>query len=225
MGNLNCFFIVTILWVFSVCLHEFGHAWAAYRGGDYTVRDKGYLTMNPIHYVHPVTSLLLPVVFLMLGGIGLPGGAVYIERHLLRSRGWDCWVSLAGPAMNVVLIVVIALGFKLGLIPYESGHIATYSMAFLLQLQISALLLNLLPVPPLDGFQAIAPWLPEHVRERMVAAANHTMLILFVALWYVEPLNHAFWDAVNGICSAVGVSPRLAAQGYFAFKFWEHRGF
>jgi Zn-dependent protease len=225
MDNLNCFFIVTILWIFSVCLHEFGHAWAAYRGGDYTVRDKGYLTMNPFKYIHPVYSLLMPVVFLMLGGIGLPGGAVYIERQLLRSRAWDCWVSLAGPAMNVALILLIGLGFKAGVIPYESGHIASYSMAFLLQLQISALLLNLLPLPPLDGFQAISPWLPHEVRERMLAASNYTMLILFVALWHIDPLNQAFWDAVNWISSAMGVGHELAREGYFAFRFWDQREF
>jgi Zn-dependent protease len=51
---MECFFIVTALWVFSVCLHEFGHAYVAYRGGDYTVRDKGYLTLNPLHYTHPL---------------------------------------------------------------------------------------------------------------------------------------------------------------------------
>jgi Zn-dependent protease len=225
MGNLNCFFIVTILWVFSVCLHEFGHAWVAYRGGDYTVRDKGYLTMNPIHYVNPITSVLLPVVFLMLGGIGLPGGAVYIERQLLRSRAWECGVALAGPAMNVALIVLIALGFKAGFIPCESGHIATYSMAFLLELQISAVFLNLIPIPPLDGFQALAPWLPEEVRERMAAASNYSLFILFLVLWNVHPLNRAFWDSVQWTCAALGVNPILAAEGHFAFRFWDHRGF
>src|SRR6185295_10114833 len=109
-----CFLIVVILWVFSVCLHEFGHAWVAYKGGDYTVRDKGYLTLNPIHYTHPVLSLVMPVVFMILGGIGLPGGAVYIERHLLRSRAWETAVALAGPAMNLPLVFIIALGFKIG---------------------------------------------------------------------------------------------------------------
>src|SRR5437667_67761 len=98
----------------AVCIHEFGHAWAAYRGGDYTVRDKGYLTLNPLHYTHPVYSLLMPVVFMMLGSIGLPGGAVYIERHLLKSRAWDTWVSLAGPAMNVPMVLIISLCFKIG---------------------------------------------------------------------------------------------------------------
>src|SRR5207302_4334809 len=142
---MECFIIVTVLWIFSVCVHEFGHAWAAYCGGDYTVRDKGYLTMNPLKYTHPVYSLLMPALFMMMGGIGLPGGAVYIERHLLRSRGWVTWVSLAGPAMNLLLAVIIALLIKLVFLPRYPDHAVTYGMAFLLQLQISAILFNLIP--------------------------------------------------------------------------------
>src|SRR5262249_25868997 len=93
--NLVCFFIVTVLWIFSVCLHEFGHAIVAYYGGDTSVREKGYLTFNPLKYTHPVYSLLMPVIFMMLGGIGLPGGAVYINDQALRSRQWRTAVSLA----------------------------------------------------------------------------------------------------------------------------------
>ena len=80
------FIIVLVGWVFSLCLHEFSHALVAYYGGDTTVREKGYLTFNPLKYTHPVYSLLLPLLFLVLGGIGLPGGAVYIETWRLRSR-------------------------------------------------------------------------------------------------------------------------------------------
>ncbi len=72
----------------SLCLHEFGHALAAYLGGDTSVRDAGYLTLNPLKYSHPLLSIIMPVLFLMMGGIGLPGGAVYINRHALRSSTW-----------------------------------------------------------------------------------------------------------------------------------------
>jgi Zn-dependent protease len=218
--NLECFLIVTVLWIFSVCLHEFGHAWVAYQGGDDTVKEKGYLTMNPLHYTDPVFSILLPVVFLLMGGIGLPGGSVYINRHLLRSRAWDTAVSLAGPAMNVILILLIALLFKAGVIPSDPSKLATISMAFLLQLQVSALLLNLLPVPPLDGFQALAPWMqPEH-RERMLQASNVTFFALFLALAYVSPVNHAFWNAVHGVCDFLGVPQEWGLEGYRAYRFW-----
>jgi Zn-dependent protease len=218
---MEVFLIVTVLWIFSVCLHEFGHAWAAYRGGDTTVKEKGYLTMNPIHYTHPIYSLVMPVVFMMLGGIGLPGGAVYINRHLLRSRGWDTWVSLAGPAMNLPLIILIALGFKLGFLSNDPGNLASISLGFLLQLEVSAVILNLIPVPPLDGFQALAPWLPEDIRERAFAFSNQGMFILFLALWYIQPLNHGFWTLVFSITEALGVSRDLGFAGWHAFRFWE----
>ena len=74
-SDMEVFIIVTVLWIFSVCLHEFGHALVAFYGGDETVKDKGYLTMNPLRYTHPVLSILMPVVFMVMGGIGLPGGA------------------------------------------------------------------------------------------------------------------------------------------------------
>ena len=85
---MECFIIVTVLWIFSVCIHEFGHAIVAYWGGDHTVKDKGYLTLNPLRYANPVMSLLIPLVFLAMGGIGFPGGAVYINTQALRGAGF-----------------------------------------------------------------------------------------------------------------------------------------
>jgi Zn-dependent protease len=219
--ELQCFFIVTVLWIFSVCLHEFGHAWVAYRGGDFTVAAKGYLTMNPLRYTHPLYSLLMPLVFMALGGIGLPGGAVYIDRSLLRSRAWETAVSLAGPAMNVLLIVLLGAAFRTGLVPPDSSNLATISLAFLLRLQVYALILNLLPVPPLDGFQAIAPWLPDDVRERLYGFANTGLFLVFLVLWFVPPVAEAFSAMVTAVCDVAGVERRWAALGYRAFRFWE----
>ena len=218
---MECFLIVTVLWVFSVCLHEFGHALAAYYGGDHTVRDKGYLTLNPLRYTHPVYSFIMPVLFMMLGGIGLPGGAVYIERDLIRSRAWDTGISLAGPAMNLVLVLLLSLCFKTGLVSNDVATLGSVSLAFLLQLQLSAILLNLVPVPPLDGFQAIAPWLPPDLRHRMFAMANQGTLILFGALWFIQPLNNAFRHAVFVASEALGVNPELGIFGAQQFRFWD----
>jgi Zn-dependent protease len=215
------FLIVVVVWVFSVCLHEFGHAWVAYKGGDDTVVEKGYLSMNPVHYAHPVTSFLLPMLFMVVGGIGLPGGAVYINKHLLRSRNWETWVSLAGPAMNLALVIVLTLLLRAVFIPRYPDHGVTYALAFLLQLQISAILFNLIPVPPLDGFQAIEPWLPGEWKEAIMPVAANGMFILFLVFWYVEPVNHAFWHTVFGISDFLGVDPWLGAQGYREFRFWE----
>lgn len=219
---MECFIVVTVLWVFSVCLHEFGHAAAAYCGGDYTVKDKGYLTLNPLHYVHPVYSLVIPVVMMIIGGIGLPGGAVYIERHLLRSRAWDTWVSLAGIAMNLVMVLLISLVFKTGLLQNDPANLASVSLGLLLLLEVSAILLNLIPLPPLDGFQAIAPWLPSDIRDRMYAMSNFGPWILFIALSYDGPISRVFWHLVFSITHFLGVDPYMSyVVGMHAFRFWE----
>jgi Zn-dependent protease len=217
----SCFLIVVVGWVFSVCLHEFGHAWVALKGGDYTVEEKGYLSMNPMHYLHPVTSFLLPMLYLAMGGFGLPGGAVYINRHLLRSRGWDTGVSLAGPAMNLILAIVLTLLLRLVFIPHFPETVATNALAFLLVLQISAILFNLIPVPPLDGFQALAPWLPGEWEEAIMPLASNGLFVLVLVLWYVPAANHAFWSTVYGITDILGVDRNFAINGLIQFRFWD----
>jgi len=213
---MQVFLLVTVGWVFSVCLHEFGHALVAYKAGDYTVREKGYLTLNPIHYTDPFYSLLMPLIFLFLGGIGLPGGAVYINDHLLRSKGWRTGVSLAGPAMNVLLAASLCIPFWLGFVDPRFGP----GLAFLIELQISAVVFNLLPVPPLDGFRAISPWLPDETCERLMQQSNLLIWILFLAMWYVKPLNEGFWSLVHGVLSLLGVDYELALYGWREFQFW-----
>ena len=215
-----CFFIVPVLWIFSVCLHEFGHAIVAYYGGDTSVREKGYLTFNPLKYTHPVYSLLMPVIFMMLGGIGLPGGAVYIDDHALRSRHWRTAVSLSGPAMNILLIGVLWLPFGAGWLEQSRSSVAAYSLAFLIQLEISSVLLCLLPVPPMDGFRAISPWLPEEITERLLAQSSMFLWGLFLIFWYVPAANSAFWDVVFAVSNTLGIDPRLGYTGLREFQFW-----
>ncbi len=218
--NLACFFIVTVLWMFSVCLHEFGHAIVAYYGGDTSVREKGYLTFNPLKYTHPVYSLLMPVILMMLGGIGLPGGAVYIERDRLRSRQWEAAVSLAGPAMNVLWVLVLCLPFWTHWIPDGSHSLPAISLGFLIRLEISAVLFNLLPIPPLDGFQAISPWMPEETRSRLMAQSNVFLGALILVMWNVPAVNDYFWTLVSDITQTLNIDPRLAWLGRREFQFW-----
>jgi Zn-dependent protease len=218
---MECFYIVMVGWVFSVCLHEFAHACVAYKGGDYSVREKGYLTFNPLKYTDPFFSIFLPILFLLIGGIGLPGGAVYIDRSLLRSRAWDSAVSLAGPAANLILMLIIGALFKFGAVEPDPAHLGAVSLAFLLHLQISALILNLLPIPPLDGFGAIAPWLSESARRRGYEYASACFFALFIALSFVPTVNAAFWGSVFALDEMFGVDRDLIRVAWRTFRFWD----
>ena len=101
-------------------------------------------------------------------------------------------------------------------------NMASVSLAFLLQLEVSAILLNLIPIPPLDGFQAIAPWLPLEWRERLFSWSQVGQWILFLALFLVEPVNDAFWHVVYIISNFLGVSPYIGRHlGYEHYRFWQ----
>lgn len=205
-------------WIFSLCLHEFSHAIVAYQGGDYTVKDKGYLSLNPLKFMHPGLSIGLPLFFLLIGGIGLPGGCVYIERHLLRSRGWDCMVSIAGPIANLGLAIVLSLPFSLGFVEYTTDNPLWNAIAFLVMLQVFAMVLNMLPVPGLDGFGVIAAWMDEMLRQRIYQYANMAFIALFVLIFYVDGFNEALWGGVMFITELLGVPSEMAAAGYMEFR-------
>lgn len=211
------FTVVIIGWIFSLCLHEFSHALTAYFGGDETVRDKGYLTFNPLKYTHPVFSILLPLLFLVMGGIGLPGGAVYIEKWRLRSRQWASAVSLAGPASNFLLAASLVLVLRF-VPPVATG--IWPGLAFLALLQVMAVVLNLIPLPPFDGYGAIEPFLSSSIREKFDRLRGLLMLVIFFLLWYVPFVNNFFWGLIDAIANLLGIPLPLASLGYQQFFFW-----
>ena len=215
--NILTFTVVLIGWIFSLCLHEFSHALVAYFGGDTTVKDKGYLTFNPLKYTHPVYSLLLPLLFLVLGGIGLPGGAVYIETWRLRSRTWASAVSLAGPTANLILAII--LGIILHFAPLTL-HGIWPGLAFLGLLQIIAVVLNLIPIPHLDGYGAISPFLPLELREKADQFAGFGILILFFLMWFIPIFGSLFWGLADIIANLMGIPLQLAYLGSSLFQFW-----
>lgn len=204
------FVIIFFGWIFSLCLHEFSHALVAYYGGDTTVREKGYLTFNPLKYTHPFLSIILPLIFLLIGGIPLPGGAVYIETWRIRNRYWLSAMSLAGPAANGIFAIFLAI--LLHLLPASTANIWP-GVSFLLVLQIYAILLNLIPVPPLDGYGVIAPFLNPVIREQMERMRGYAIFILFLVLWYVPFVGSFIWMIVFLISSILGVDLNTAIQG------------
>ena len=216
--NYLTFLIVLIGWIFSLCLHEFSHALVAYYGGDHTVREKGYLTFNPLKYTHPVFSIVLPLLFLFMGGIGLPGGAVYIERWRIRNPFWLSAMSLAGPLAN--LLFAIVLGLILRFSPETNSGIWP-GLSFLLVLQVSAVLFNLIPLPPFDGYNAIEPFLPQALRGLVDSFRDMAIWIVLLAFWFVPSISGLFWGAVFSFSTALGVDWELAVEGLRQFRFWE----
>lgn len=212
------FTIVFFGWIFSLCLHEFSHALVAYLGGDHTVREKGYLTFNPLKYTHPLMSIVLPLLILMMGGIGLPGGAVYIETWRIRSRWWRSAMSLAGPAANLLVAVVLAMILRFG--PVENSG-PWPGISFLLVLQISAVMFNLIPLPPFDGYNALEPFLNPVIRMQMDRVRGVAIWIVLLAFWFLPFVANYFWQNVYDYSTLLGVNWDIAMNGLERFRFWE----
>jgi Zn-dependent protease len=224
-------------WAVSLCLHEFGHAYVAFRGGDYAVRNKGYLNLDIRRYTDPVFSIVMPVLLLLIGGIPLPGGAVWINHHALRSKRVESWVSLAGPLSNLVLGALLTVAVQVFFPPApvllrQSGNTTFVTitsdhpnylaagLSYLALLQIAAFLLNILPVPGMDGWGAIEPWLPYKAQQFGAKARPWAPLVLFAVLIGLPLVGGAFWDIVHSLFGAVGGSTPYSGLGELTFKFW-----
>ncbi|MQA10112.1 MAG: site-2 protease family protein [Pseudonocardiaceae bacterium] len=203
-------------WGVSLCLHEFGHAIFAYRGGDREVALKGYLTLDPRRYTDPVLSLVLPLLLLAVGGIPLPGGAVWINHHALRSRRVESMVSLAGPFSNLALgaLLIASVAF----VPMAGGLAA--GLSYLALLQVLAFVLNILPVPGLDGWGAIEPHLSHEARRFGAKARPWAPLILFALIIGIRPIGELFFTVSESVFTLIGGDEFLYQVGLSEFMFW-----
>ena len=212
-NNPRAFLIAFIIggWIISVALHEFGHAITAFWGGDESVEDKGYLTLNPLKYSNPVLSVIIPVMMLLLGGIGFPGGAVYINIFALRKPKYRSLVSAAGPLANLLVAILLAIPFAN--FPFFFFFIYApqkflMALAFLAFLQITSIIINLLPIPGLDGFGILEPFLPREIVGIASFIRPFGFLILYLFVFIDSPISNMFWQSIWAITNLL--SPSLA---------------
>lgn len=203
-------------WAVSLCLHEFGHAVVAYRGGDRSVADKGYLTLDIRRYTDVGLSFVLPVFFLIIGGIPLPGGAVWIERSAIRSRFTLSMVSLAGPTTNLGL--GLALTLAVALAPMPPG--LAVGLSCLALIQVLAFVLNILPVPGLDGFGVLEPYLSTGAQRLAATVRPWAPIVLFLLIIGLPGVAAIFFDLGFGVFGLIGGDAAAAALGYRELLFW-----
>lgn len=222
MSNLSSplFWEVFLGWVLTVAFHEFAHGFVAHLGGDHTIRERGGLTLNPLKYVDPVMTIVLPLFFMLQGGVPLPGGATYVRTDLLRSAAWRSAMSLAGPASNFLVLVFLLLLLhpKLGLFdggePIEQWSERHLFVAALALLQAISVVLNLLPIPPLDGYNAIAPLLPPTItrplRNPMLAYA--CLIVLFFLVMNSDGFYINTYRGLDALGETMGMGPHISVD-------------
>lgn len=174
--------------LFAITVHETAHGWMALRLGDPTAKMLGRLSLNPIRHIDPIGTILVPGVMLMLGGF-LFGWAkpVPITWENLRQPKRDmALVAAAGPLSNLVMALFWALLARLGLVIADfSGDLAMYMMYSGVAgvfINLILMLLNLLPLPPLDGSRVATALLPGPLAYRYSRLEPYGFPILIVLL-------------------------------------------
>lgn len=171
--------------LFGITLHEVAHGWMARRLGDKTAMMLGRLTLNPIKHIDPVGTILVPVVLFMLGGF-IFGWAkpVPVDYRNLRNPKRDmALVALAGPVANLIMAFGWALIAKFGVTLVMSGSLwfarPLITMGeFGIVLNLVLMVLNLLPVPPLDGGRVVTGLLPGPMAYRFSRIEPYGFFIL-----------------------------------------------
>ena len=152
--------VAVFIVILSIIFHEVAHGAVAYLLGDPTAKYAGRLTLNPIPHIDPVGSILLPGLSILSGSPFMLGWAkpVPVNPYNLKWGSWgEALVAFAGPGTNLLIALVAGLSLRYGLFVMPE----LVSLAYLVALSnISLAILNLIPIPPLDGSKVVAALLP-----------------------------------------------------------------
>ena len=139
----------------------------------------------------------------------------------MRSRGWQSFVALAGPLGTLACLLVLVLPLWFGLDETAGSQDFWAAWSMLAYLEVSALVLNLLPIPGFDGFGVISPWLPPDMQRQAQAFAQISGLIFFGLLVALPSVSHALFNMIYTAASPLGIDFGLVVAGFQLFQFWK----
>lgn len=186
------FIFVVIILIMSVVIHEISHGYAALALGDPTAKYQGRLTLNPLSHLDPVGSFLVPLLGYFAGGF-IIGWAkpVPFNPYNLRNQKWgEAIVAMAGPLSNVCLAVIFGLFIRFWGGSMNSGFINLAS--FVVMINITLAIFNLVPIPPLDGSKILFAFLPYKWQSFRGFFERYGLVLVFVFIFF-------FWQILSPV--------------------------
>ena len=174
--------------LFAITVHEVAHGWIASKLGDQTAKLAGRLTLNPIKHIDPIGTVLVPIVLKIFGGFifGWARPVPVDWRNLRNPRRDMAWVAIAGPCSNLLMALLWAALIKVILLTgaTTSGPLMALVEMSKIGIQVNAFLmiLNLLPLPPLDGSRVLTAVLPPRWAYRYNQLEQIGLIIVLVLL-------------------------------------------
>lgn len=185
----------------SVVIHELSHGYVAELLGDPTPRLQGRLTINPLKHLELFGSFIVPVITSFAGFTFGWAKPVQWNPYNVKNKRWgELLISIAGPLSNLVVAIVFGLLLRFGIDSFSTPFIQIVS--YIVVINISLAIFNLVPLPPLDGSKIFFSLLPPHllyIREAMERYALLTFFIVVFFAWrFVEPIIPFIFNIIIG---------------------------
>ena len=200
--------------IFAITLHEAAHGYVARHFGDPTAYLAGRISLNPLRHIDPVGTLLIPAIILGLSRIVGGGGILFgwakpvpVDFSRLRNPKKDMfWVAAAGPGANLMMALAWAVILKSAMIFPENLYTDPLKEMSQAGMQINAvlMLLNLVPIPPLDGGRIAVSLLPHHLAWRFARLEPYGFPLLLVLL-FTGILGVILWPLISGFLALLAL--------------------
>jgi Zn-dependent protease len=206
-----------VAWVlpvlFAITVHETAHGWMALQLGDKTAMMLGRLTLNPIKHIDPLGTILIPGLMYMMAGFmfGWAKPVPITWQNLRQPKRDMVFVAAAGPASNLIMSILWALAIRVGLALGDAGLALVFMGVAGIFINCILLVLNLLPLPPLDGGRVMTGLLPGPLAYRFSRIEPYGFFIL-VGLLVTGLLGVILWPVIEffiGLMAGIsGLDPR-----------------
>jgi Zn-dependent protease len=197
--EINFIFQIIIL-VISVMAHEVAHGAAAYAFGDPTAKNQGRLTLNPLKHIDFFGSILLPFLLYITNAgflIGWAKPVPYNPYNLRNRRLGEFCVSIAGILTNLILAIIFSLLIRFNVILNLSGDVINL-MVYIVFLNVTLAVFNLIPVPPLDGSKILFSLVPYKYERHLLVLEKYGFYILItLVVFFGNYISQAVFTIVK----------------------------
>ncbi|GBG12203.1 site-2 protease family protein [Paenibacillus sp. MY03] len=213
------FIVLVIMIVFTV--HEFAHAYSAYKFGDDTAYKEGRVTLNPMVHLDLMGSILL-----LIAGFGWAKPVPVNASRFKHRRVMSIVVSAVGPLSNL-LMAVVGMFIIYGLVASGVVHVASTGVqdalivffSYFIMINILLFVFNLIPLPPLDGYRIVSEFLPLRLRYK-IEQNIHWAMILFLLFVFIPPLRAVTLDPILSLQYPLFNGLNDLMQSIFGFRIW-----